>query len=98
MPDLTPDEILNILCALNQKIDTVRDSLLLVIDKIGNQLDFQDMEILKARMDSMAYSIKTPRERIDSLEKSFKGLIQFVTSKETPISMPYTNKRNYKYK
>jgi hypothetical protein len=80
--DLTPDEILNILCALNKKIDTVNNNILLLIDKIGEQLNFQDTEILKTRMDGMTYGIKTPRERIDSLERSFKGLVQFVTSQE----------------
>jgi ADP-dependent phosphofructokinase/glucokinase len=85
MPDLSPDEILNILCALNNRIDTLNETMLLLVDKVSEQLNFQDTEIIKARMEGMTYGIKTPRQRIDSLEKSFKGLVQFVTSKEKSI-------------
>jgi septal ring factor EnvC (AmiA/AmiB activator) len=74
MPDLTPDEILDILCALSIRIDILNDNMLLFVDKISEQLNFQDMEVLQTRISEMKYGQKIPKKRMESLEKSVELL------------------------
>ena len=99
--ELTKEELINILCifdnrllSLESRIDTFSQNFNLLIDKVSEQLNFQDIQIISLKCDELEYNQKTPKKKIEELENSLKGFIQHYYSKDTTNSTNRINRYN----
>ena len=80
-PRLTYTQLVNILCIVAVRLDRLETLMGDLLKGLDTQTEFQNYEILKIRAENMRENNRTPRRRLDDLEKQFNGLIQFVNNR-----------------
>ena len=83
-PHLNYTQLINILCVLAERIEAMED-IMEALDEYMKGVDqtqeFQNYQIIKTRLENMREDNRTPRQRLNELEKQFSGMVNFVNTK-----------------
>ena len=86
IPDLTKDQLVHILCILAVRMKRMETLIGGLLKEWDAQTEFQNYQILKTRMDNMREDNKTPRYRLNELEKQFTGMVSFFNAKLSEVN------------